>query len=122
MGSAMMSAVMFSDTEAAVMALDQMFPGLEAVICDCTEDGKHLIGILQKFEGQRQNVSSRISDGPSVLSFRLNMIAPSDEHATESVSGFQIGLPGEYCGSVDQFRSFQVVANRMSEYWEVRRV
>lgn len=49
------------------------------------------------------------------------MMASLDEHATESVSGFQIGLPGEYCGSVDQLR-FQVVANRMSEYWEVRRV
>ncbi len=118
----MISAVMFSNANSAVMALDQMFPGLEAVICDCTEDGKHLIGILQKFEGERQDVSGRISDGPSVLSFRLNVIAPSDEHATESVSGFQIGLPGEYCGSMDQFRSFQVVANRMSEYWEVRRV
>ena len=50
------------------------------------------------------------------------MMASLDEHATESVSGFQIGLPGEYCGSVDQLRSFQVVAKRMSEYWEVRRV
>ena len=118
----MINAVMFPDTDSAVMALDQMFPRLEAVICDCTEDGKHLIGILQKFDGQRQDVSGRISNGPAVLSFRLNVIAPSDEQATESVSGFQIGLPGEYCGSMDQFRSFQEVANRMSEYWEVRRV
>jgi hypothetical protein len=118
----MMSAVMFPDTESAVMALDQMFPGLEAVICDCSEDGKHLIGILQKFEGERQNVSGRISDGPSVLSFRLNVMAPLDENKSEAVSGFQIGLPGEYCGSMDQFRSFQEIANRMSEYWEVRRV
>ena len=118
----MMSAVMFSDTESAVMALDQMFPGLEAVICDCSEDGKHLVGILQRFEGQRQMVSDRTSNGPAVLSFRLNMMTPVAEHATESVSGFQIGLAGEYCGSVDQFRSFQEVAKRMSEYWEVRRV
>ncbi len=117
-----MSAVMFPDTDSAVMALDQMFPGLEAVICDCSEDGKHLVGILQKFEGQRRSVSDRTADGPAELSFRLNVMASLDEHATESVSGFQIGLPGEYCGSVDQFRSFQVVANRMSEYWEVRRV
>ncbi len=113
---------MFPNANSAVMALDQMFPGLEAVICDCTEDGKHLIGILQKFEGQRQNVSSRISNGVADFGFRLNVIAPLGDHAIESVSEFQIGLPGEYCGSMDQFRSFRDIANRMSEYWKVRRV
>lgn len=112
----------FACKEAAIRALDRLFPELEAVICDCSEDGKHLVGILQKFEGQRRSVSDRTADGPAEFSFRLNMMASLDEHATESVSGFQIGLPGEYCGSVDQFRSFQIVTNRMSEYWEVRRV
>ena len=118
----MMSAVMFPDTDSAVMALDQMFPQLEAVICDCSEDGKHLVGVLQRFEGQRKPVIDRTVGGPAVLSFRLNVMTSLDEDATESVSGCQIGVPGEYCGSVAQFRSFQEIANRMSEYWEVRRV
>lgn len=114
-----MSPIIFESVDDAIAALDRMFPGLEALVVD--GDERHLSGVIQKVDKGPRPRGNRTEDGETVFTFLLDVMAarcPADE----KVIGVQIGVRGEFCGTVDEHREFRELARQMTGVWEIRRV
>ena len=66
--------------EAAIVALDRLCPDLEAVPCEVRQNGRKVVGVLQKFAEKRRRTELREPDGSVVFSFCLDMLPGRCEH------------------------------------------
>ncbi len=114
-----MNAVIFESVDEAVAALNRMFPGLKAVVEDAGEH--YLVGVLTTVDGTSGHQWDRLRPGLNMFSFRLDTM-PGKCEADEKVIGLQLGVRGEFCGSMDDFRDFKELALQMTGVWEIRRV
>ena len=111
----------FACEEAAITALDRLFPELEAVPCQVRGNGRQVVGVFQKFSGKRRSTELREPDGSAVFSFCLDLLPGKCEHEFASVVGIQVGLAGEYFGSEDDQREFWDLASHRPDLWKLVR-
>jgi len=115
----MMKPVIFESVDHALWALNRMFQGLEAVIEDA---GEHfLVGVMRTVEGKGNHQWSELKSGLNMFSFRLDTM-PGKCESDEKVIGLQIGVRGEFCGTMDDFKEFRELAMKMSGVWAIRRL
>ena len=120
----MMNPVIFESVDHALWALNRMFQGLEAVIED---GGEHfLVGVMRTVDGKGNELQKRgqwaeLKPGLNMFSFRLDTM-PGKCESDEKVIGLQIGVRGEYCGTMDDFKEFRELAMKMSGVWAIRRI
>ena len=115
----MMKPVIFESVDHALWALNRMFRGLEAVIED---GGEHfLVGVMRTVDGKGSHQWAEFMPGLNMFSFRLDTM-PGKCESDEKVIGLQIGVRGEYCGTMDDFKEFRELAMKMSGVWAIRRV
>jgi hypothetical protein len=99
----MMKLGIFETVDHALWALNRMFEGLEAIIEDGGEHflvGGHCGSCLRR-ENSRHGVSG---------------------HIVQTVIGLQIGVRGEFCGTMDDFKEFRELATTMTGVWGIRRI
>ena len=111
----------FACEEAAIRALDRLFPDLEAVPCQVRGNGRQVVGVFQTFSEKRRSTELRESDGEAVFSFCLDLLPGKCEHEFASVVGIQVGLPGEYFGSEKNQREFWELARHRPDLWKLVR-
>jgi hypothetical protein len=111
----------FACEEAAIRALDQLFPELEAVPCEVRGNGLQVVGVFQKFSGKRRSTERREPDREAVFSFCLDLLPGKCEHEFASVVGIQVGLAGEHFGSDDDRRQFWDLASHRPDLWKIVR-
>jgi hypothetical protein len=115
----MMKPVIFGNVEQALRALNRMFRGLEAIIED---GGEHfLVGVMRTVDGPGDHQWSELKPGLNMFSFRLETM-PGKCASDEQVIGLQIGVRGEFCGTMDDFREFRDLAMTMTGVWGLRRI
>ncbi len=62
-----------------------------------------------------------LKPGLNMFSFRLDTM-PGKCESDEKVIGLQIGVRGEFCGTMDDSKEFRELAMKMSGVWGIRRI